>query len=129
MKINYEMYVDYLFYKMKMLKNNYLSTPVAQILMLHHVGEKTENGLAISKNQYISPETLDCFFCSCKERGFNFISMDQLFNTISSTSQNSHNLVITIDDGYRDTYLNAFPVFVKNEIPFSKSSGIVPIIS
>lgn len=116
--MNYEMYVDYLFYKIKLLKNNYMSSPTAQILMLHHVREKTENGLAISKNQYISPDTLDSFLCSCKERGFNFISMDELFN-LSSTSQNSYNLVITIDDGYRDTYLNAFPIFVKNEIPFT----------
>lgn len=53
------------------------------------------------------------------DNDFRFISIDELTKELTQTSSKSPFVCFTIDDGYRDVYTNAYPIFKKYKIPFT----------
>jgi len=52
------------------------------------------------------------------DRGYNVITVDELINAINKDIKLPRNsVVITIDDGYKDNYTHAYPVFKKHNLP------------
>lgn len=91
----------------------------AQILMLHRIAPHSPNQIKENENMKVSPKHLENFILSALKRGYNFISLDTLYEMIVNQDfQNSKNIVFTIDDGYLDNYTYAFPIFKKYKIPF-----------
>lgn len=94
--------------------------PIAEILMLHRIGNKNPNNLSVYENLIISPEYLESLLLTYIEKGYEFISMDELHeklrNKLNPDSKKS--IVLTIDDGYKDTYDLAYPILKKHHIPF-----------
>ena len=51
-------------------------------------------------------------------RHFNVISLDDLCNQLSNHNElPSNTAVITIDDGYKDVFINAYPILRKYDLP------------
>lgn len=100
------------------LVNNYYSG-IATIFMLHRVYPFEPNKLAPNENMKISPEFLEKFILELKSKGYEFISLDRLQEMLSGGEQAKKQIVFTLDDGYKDNYEIAYPIFKKYNLPFT----------
>ena len=93
--------------------------PIGEILMLHRV--VTERSL-LEDNclMEITPEYLESIILDYQNRNYELISMDQLYERIQLKKKSKRKFVcFTLDDGYVDNYSIAYPVFKKNNCPFT----------
>lgn len=80
------------------------STPV-HILMYHAIETRKGDELFIPKDKFREEMKY------IKDQGFNTISLDELYSNIVDDKPLPENpVLITIDDGYENSYNNAFPV-------------------
>lgn len=90
------------------------------VYMLHHVTEKYPNGIPTNEDLKVSPAFLEKIILTYKTKGFDFISLDDLYGIISSGKKHYHPYIsFTIDDGYLDNYTYALPIFERYKIPFA----------
>lgn len=112
------MYMDYLVSNMLHLIGNAVTRPVATIFTLHRVCPLEKDNLPGCKELRVDPEFLDNFITLSRRRGYYFISMDKLVTGLLSEKRIEKALVISIDDGYKDTYSTAYPILKKHNVPF-----------
>lgn len=128
-KIKYQMES---FYRQRIVCENYpMLTPISRkkwqkkealglVYMIHHVTEKNPNGIPTNEDLKVSPTFLTKIILSYKAKGFDFISLDDLYGIISSGEKQNHPFIsFTIDDGYLDNYTNALPIFEQHKVPFA----------
>ena len=114
----------------KMLKNSFLYPALSlahqkilsigdkgYVLMLHRVAEHNPNGIIENENMKISPAFLDSFIEDCKNK-YEIIASDKISEYIKSGKKKKF-IVFTMDDGYKDNFTNALPVFEKHNVPFT----------
>lgn len=90
------------------------------VYMLHHITEKNPKGIPTNEDLKVSPSFLEKIIVKYKEQGFDFISLDELSEMISSDEKPERPFIcFTIDDGYLDNYTQALPVFERHQIPFA----------
>lgn len=91
------------------------------IWMLHRVApdNATNNIFKIDNSLRISPEFLECQIIKAKQQGYQFVSLDTFLTNKHKKNPGSKTITITIDDGFRDIYLYAFPIFKRHQIPFT----------
>lgn len=90
------------------------------VYMLHHVTEKYPNGIPTNEDLKVSPAFLKKIILAYKTKGFDFISLDDLYGIISSGEKQNYPFIsFTIDDGYLDNYTYALPIFERYKIPFA----------
>ena len=90
------------------------------VYMLHHVTEKYPNGIPTNEDLKVSPAFLEKIILAYKTKGFDFISLDDIYGIISSDKKQNHSFIsFTIDDGYLDNYTYALPIFERYKIPFA----------
>lgn len=78
------------------------------ILMYHSIGDEKNNDAVISPQRF--KEQMDYLY----RNNYNTISMDELYAyIINKQNLPDKPVVITFDDGYRDTYQVAFPILKK----------------
>jgi len=107
-------------HKLVNFSNDIFNKPIGIIYMLHRVDDFESDKLAPNENMKISPQFLEDFILKNKDEK-NFISLDDAISVIKGIKKNSDKpfIVITLDDGYKDNYINAFPIFIKYNIPFT----------
>lgn len=89
------------------------------ILTLHRVAENTSGPrIRWNKNLEITPEYLEEVILSYKNKGYTFLSMDQLHDQLVQGTLQKPFVTFTLDDGYEDNYTLAYPVFKKYDVPF-----------
>lgn len=89
------------------------------IFMLHRVCPSNPNKLTPNEtNMRVSPEFLERFIITLKANGYGFISLDDVYNILTKGEKVTKKIVITLDDGYKDNYTIAYPIFKKHNIPF-----------
>ena len=86
--------------------------------MLHRVNEFENDKIFPNENLKVSPEFLDKFICSLKSNGYKLISIEELLLNLHLKKKIKKQIVFTLDDGYLDNYLNAYPIF-KHNVPFT----------
>lgn len=89
------------------------------VYMLHRVGKREKGGVSYNENLKISPEYLEKVILSYRNQGFDFFSVDDLYEYLQKgRKQKKPFVVFTLDDGYIDNYTVAYPIFKKYNIPF-----------
>lgn len=97
--------------------HNLLHPKIGEIWMLHRVVEHRSTKPE-QRVLEVTPEWLEQKILEYQRKGYSFISIDNIFNFHFSFF-NSHRWVcITLDDGYRDNYTLAYPLFKRMSIPF-----------
>ena len=87
--------------------------------MLHRIGNIDENGISEIENLKISSEFLEKTILELKEMDYDFISIEQVKDRLSNKDNKKRFVVFTFDDGYKDNFLYAYPLFQKYNIPFT----------
>jgi peptidoglycan/xylan/chitin deacetylase (PgdA/CDA1 family) len=85
--------------------NPLYSTP---ILTYHSVGTIMRND-----TPYVNPALFEKQMDFIHRSGLRVIPLDEYINSLKSHKRLRNAVVITLDDGYRDNYLDAFPILKK----------------
>lgn len=107
----------FLIKKTPFLNNYFLG--VATIFMLHRVDIIDRCKIPANENMKITPVFLENFILNAKAKGFDFISLDDLYFLLENRKSARKKIVITLDDGYIDNFTQAYPIFRKHHIPFT----------
>ena len=92
---------------------------IGAIFMLHHVrpGGGLASGFAPNRGLEITPEFLDSVIAMVKKRGFDLVNLGE---AVKRTSHGGRPFaVFTLDDGYRDNFIHARPVFERHGCPYT----------
>jgi peptidoglycan/xylan/chitin deacetylase (PgdA/CDA1 family) len=92
---------------------------MATIFMLHRVHDFEKDKLPANENMKITPKFLENFILKLKSEGYSFISLDRLHEILQNNETVEKHAVFTLDDGYKDNYDYAYPIFKKYKIPFT----------
>lgn len=87
------------------------------ILMLHRVDEMEDGHLWCNEHMKISPGYLDYQLKHIKEK-YDIIPLSEVPQRIKTKSKRKF-VVFTMDDGYKDNYTKALPVFKNNQAPYT----------
>jgi len=107
--------------KMHNYFNELTQNPFATILMLHRSRKYNFNNLQFFEDMNIDPLILKNKILKYISDGYKFVSLDYLLTILKEKNCNNHKklLVVTIDDGYLETYSNIFPILNNFNIPFT----------
>ena len=94
-------------------------TNFATVYLLHRVDYKNSNNLSGNENMKITPSLLEQFIISKKKQDHVFCSVSELKNILTIGGSLEKKIVMTLDDGYLDNFLIAYPIFKKYNIPFT----------
>lgn len=92
------------------------------VLMLHRVDDKPSDGFCPNNHLKISAKFLDRMITALAKSGYEFISLDAAAERMGSKSRGENDrpfLCMTLDDGYKDNYEFAVPIFRKHEVPYA----------
>jgi peptidoglycan/xylan/chitin deacetylase (PgdA/CDA1 family) len=87
------------------------------VVTLHHVRPARAQAFDPNALLAVTPDFLDRFIARFKERGWRFVSVDDLVK--QDNAADPRRIAITLDDGYRDNLEHAWPVFLKHGAPFT----------
>ena len=112
-------YFDY--FKARLQKEfiKYTSNPIAKILTVHRVTNIDNRSVPAFNSLIVTPQHFETKIIEYKNNGFEFISISHLHKLLVNDEKLNNKIVLSIDDGYKDTYTNAFPILKKHEIPFT----------
>ncbi|MDE2362126.1 MAG: polysaccharide deacetylase family protein [Hyphomicrobiales bacterium] len=88
------------------------------ILMFHRVRDAASGAFAPNRGLEIAPEFLDRLLARLREK-FDIVDMDEALARIAGASASRPFVVLTFDDGYRDTADVALPILSRHEAPFT----------
>ncbi len=89
------------------------------LFMLHRVDYLEEHKLFSNEMLKVSPQFLDDFIINLKSNGYDFITLDDVYKILLEGKKVKKKIVLTLDDGYKDNYEIAYPIFKKHNIPFT----------
>lgn len=87
--------------------------------MLHRVYPFESDKLMPNESMKITPEYLDKLIIEFQSRGYEIISINRLYDILTNEEKIDKQIVFTFDDGYKDNYTYAYPVFKKHNISFT----------
>lgn len=91
----------------------------ATIFTLHRVHPFESDKLQPNENMKVTPQFLEKFILELQLNGYEFISLNSLHEILKNNIPVRKKIVFTLDDGYKDNYDFAYPVFKKYNIPFT----------
>jgi peptidoglycan/xylan/chitin deacetylase (PgdA/CDA1 family) len=90
------------------------------IVMLHQVLPDAPKDFEPNRILRITPDFLDQTIRQVIERGYEIISLDEVAQRSASPDPSARPFVcFTLDDGYRDNLIHAYPVFRRYGVPFT----------
>lgn len=87
------------------------------ILMLHRVVAHRSDGE--NRELEITPGFLEQTIKDYKQKGFRFVSIDDVCTILEKGKVDKPFVCLTFDDGYRDNYTNALSILKKEQVPFA----------
>ncbi|WP_027727314.1 polysaccharide deacetylase family protein [Treponema sp. C6A8] len=87
------------------------------VLMLHRIGEINPNGISDNENMKVSPEYLKRLILDVQKK-YDIISISDIADRLK-TKQKRKFVCFTFDDGYKDNFTIAYPIFKKLNAPFT----------
>ena len=93
--------------------------PLGAVLMLHRIDAPNKSGIWYNQHLKMSPDTLAEMIGYARKHKCRFVSLDEMAEAISKKKNIRRWIAITLDDGYRDNYLNGVEVFSRLNVPFT----------
>ena len=89
------------------------------IFMLHRVlPEKDRNEYSLNRDLAITPERLESIIVELKEKGYQFLSLDEVYDWFQKKKKLKQKFIcLTFDDGYRDNLTYGLPILKKHNVP------------
>jgi peptidoglycan/xylan/chitin deacetylase (PgdA/CDA1 family) len=87
----------------------------AIILMYHNI-DTPPKGVRIP-NLYVTPRMFRFQMWYLKKSGFKVLSLSDMLASVAAGNRTNNLAAITFDDGYRDFYINAYPILKRYEYP------------
>ena len=104
----------------KWLYHHILKRPqksLGYIFMLHRVDEFEEGHLWCNEHMKVTPDFLDKTISELKEK-YDIISLSQVPERLKQKNKRKF-IVFTMDDGYKDNFTKALPIFKKHNVPYT----------
>ena len=115
-------YIDLTLRTARSFWNNYSSEPIATIYMLHRVRRFNSENLKNFEDMNIDPNILRTKIAKLINDGNVFVSMDDLLNILARNEKllnpGKQYIVLSVDDGYLETYSTLWPILKEFNIPF-----------
>lgn len=92
---------------------------VGAILTLHHVRPARDDAFQPNRLLEITPEFLESVIVRLQENGVDLVSLDEMHRRMAARDFERRFICFTLDDGYRDNRLWAYPIFSKYDVPFA----------
>lgn len=92
---------------------------VGAIMALHRVRPASKEPFQPNKTLEVTPAFLDQTLTRLREHEIDIVSLDQMLQRLEVQDFERRFVCFTLDDGYADNYLNAYPVFKAHGAPFS----------
>ena len=89
------------------------------ILTLHHVRPPPRRAFAPNRLLEITPEFLHEALTLIEERGYEFVTLDDVPHRLAANDPSRPFVALTLDDGYRDLVDHALPVLKRHRAPFT----------
>lgn len=93
---------------------------IGKLWMFHRIAPDRPETVfhKLDRNTRVTPKQLEQCILQAKEDGYRFVSIDEFLEKKHKGIGDKNDIVITIDDGYRDIYEYARPVFEKHNVPY-----------
>ena len=95
------------------------SVPIGGILMLHRIDRPAFDGIWYNQHLKFSPQIFDNMIRYARKHKCRLVSLDEMEEAIREKKNVRRWIAITLDDGYRDNYLNGVSLFRKLNIPYT----------
>ena len=96
-----------------------LTRGTGAVFMLHHVLPGATTAFAPNRHLEVTPEFLDRTIRLVLDRGYDVISLDDARVRLAEGDLGRPFVCFTFDGGYRDTFRNAYPAFMRHRLPFA----------
>ena len=93
--------------------------PIGAVLMLHRVDKPDAKGVWYNQHLKMSPQTIEQMADYARGRGCRFVSIDDMADAIQKKKSIRRWIAVTLDDGYRDNFINGAPTFNRLGIPYT----------
>ena len=90
---------------------------VGHALMFHRVNN--EDKKLITNGLQVSEEYLEQVITYFIDKKIDIVSLDEMYERITSNKKTRQFITFTFDDGYLDNFTHALPIFEKYNVPFS----------
>jgi peptidoglycan/xylan/chitin deacetylase (PgdA/CDA1 family) len=89
------------------------------IFMLHHVRPEPPEAFAPNRILTVTPDFLETVIQLVLDRGFDVLSLSDVHYRLAEGELDRPFAAFTFDDGYRDNYQHAYPIFRRHGLPFT----------
>lgn len=104
--------------KIKRKIHNLSHPELGVVLMLHRVVD-SRSRIAANRDLEITADFLEKTILEYRQKGYIFVNLDEVADIIEKGNTKHRFVCFTFDDGYRDNYEIAYPIFKKYNIPFT----------
>ncbi len=92
---------------------------VGGILMLHHVRPARPDAFQPNQPLEVTPEFLEQTVAWLRAQAIDIVSLDEMHRRLTAGDFGRRFVAITLDDGYRDNKVFAYPIFKRYAAPFT----------
>lgn len=89
------------------------------IFTLHNVHPDAPKSFEPNRILKVTPQFLETVIATVREAGFEIVSLDEAARRIKAGGEAPPFACFTLDDGYRDNLEHAYPVFKRQNAPFT----------
>ncbi|TCU27829.1 polysaccharide deacetylase [Rhizobium azibense] len=89
------------------------------IFTLHHVRPHEPHAFEPNAHLEITPAFLDAALTRLAHDGYRFVALDEIPALLCAPASDQPFAAFTLDDGYRNNLVHAYPVFEKHGAPFT----------
>ena len=104
--------------KVKRKIHNLSHPELGVVLMLHRVVD-SRSRIAANRDLEITADFLEKTILEYRQKGYVFVNQSEVAEIIERGCRKDKFVCFTFDDGYRDNYEIAYPIFKKYNIPFT----------
>jgi peptidoglycan/xylan/chitin deacetylase (PgdA/CDA1 family) len=91
---------------------------VGSILMLHHVRPARDDQFQPNRLLEVTPEFLEQTVAWLRHQAIDIVSLDEMARRLTERDFRRRFVCITLDDGYRDNKVWAYPILKRHAAPF-----------